>query len=39
MVFQRLPNLHFAELKTYIFNKQENRALRWSGISRWNFKN
>jgi hypothetical protein len=32
-------NLRFNELMTYIFNKPENRALRWSGISRWNFKN
>jgi hypothetical protein len=27
-------NLHFNELMTYIFNKLENRALRWSGISK-----
>lgn len=32
-------NLHFNELMIYIFNKPENRAVRWSGTSRWNFKN
>src|SRR5437762_2932303 len=32
-------NFHFNELMIYIFNKPENRAVRWSGISTWNFKN
>jgi hypothetical protein len=27
IVSHRLPNLHFDELTTYIFNKPENRAL------------
>jgi hypothetical protein len=31
-------NLHFNELMAYIFSKHENRALRWSGISKWTFK-